>query len=187
MTNLCMVDLETLDTKPTAVILSIGAVIFNKDGLHKAKFYLPVDKYSCLYKGMTVSESTDKFWQKQSPEARKVLTDPNRVDITTALKALQNYVYKTCKTTKNVHLVGNSCRFDMGILENAYNVCGLKPFWNPFKELDYRTFKNLKEIDGKPKPEIKRGQGVHHCSLDDAVAQAEHAIELNEYYGGILF
>lgn len=184
-----LIDIETTDTRHTAGILSIGAVAFNAKGLHKARFYLPVDIQSCRYVGLSESKATMDFWESQGEKARAVFTDPNRVDLNVALKQLEVYTKKTCGGTKIVHMMGNSARFDLGILDNAYYACNMKPFWNPFKELCYRTFKNMGTVDGKPVPKIVRhngGQSATHNSLQDAIEQAEHAIKLNEYYGGII-
>lgn len=180
-----MIDIETLDTKSSAALVSIGAVVFDKNGLSNAKFYLPVDIQSSIDAGGTVSGSTLQFWTKQSNEARAVFQDKSAVPLKTALTGLKNYVYKTCSSYRNVHMVGNSARFDLGIIENAYHACDLEPFWNPFLERDYRTYKEMNELDGKPKPKIVR-HGTHHNALDDAISQAEHTIALNDYYGGII-
>lgn len=184
-----MTDIECLDVKSSAAIISIGAVLFDKNGLSNAKFYLPVDIQSSIDAGGTVSGSTLQFWTKQSNEAREVFQDKSAVPLKTALTGLKNYVYKTCSSYRNIHMVGNSARFDLGIIENAYHACDLEPFWNPFLERDYRTYKEMNEIDGKPKPKIVRASGgasASHEALQDAIEQAEHAIALNDYYGGII-
>ena len=70
-----MIDLETLDTKPSASILTIGAVKFDPTGdeLKEStceKFYVKVDLDSCDKLGLTVSQSTLDWWANQSQEAQ---------------------------------------------------------------------------------------------------------------------
>ena len=82
--NHCMIDLETLGTQPGSIILSIGAVLFDPTKApHEClgeEFYYVIGKPTCLAAGLTFSQDTLDWWKKQSPEARKVLTqseDPN--------------------------------------------------------------------------------------------------------------
>src|ERR1700722_9599333 len=71
----CSVDLETLDTVPGGVILSIGAVMFNVERIiPDSAFYTILSVQSCEAYGLTVNEETVKWWEKQSDEAREVLT-----------------------------------------------------------------------------------------------------------------
>ena len=173
-----MTDLESLDTKPTAVIASIGVVLFTADKVFKDKFYVPVDIQSCLDKGMTVNGSTIQFWMKQDEDARKVFNEKT-VPIDKALQQLRNFVFKNVHSY-NVTMVGNSARFDLGILENAFHACGQEPFWKFWNEACYRSWKNLK---GAPK--IER-IGTHHSAIDDALSQANHAIAINKHFDGII-
>lgn len=173
-----MIDLETLDNKSTAAIVSIGAVLFNANGVAKDKFYAVVDTQSCIDKGLTVGGNTITWWAKQSDEARAVFSDKS-MPLDKALQGLKNYIFKNCNTY-NVTMVGNSARFDLGILENAFRACGQEPFWKFWNEACYRTWKSLK---GAPKVER---EGTHHNALDDAYSQAKHAIEINNHFGGII-
>lgn len=179
-----MIDVECLDVKSSAVIVSIGAVVFDKNGLNNAKFYLPVDIQSAIDVGCTISGNTLQWFMRQSNEARAVFQDKSAVPLKTASIGLKNYVYKTCSSYRNIHMVGNSARFDLGIIENAYHACDLEPFWNPFLERDYRTYKNLK--GAKPITRHSGGNSATHNSLQDALEQAEHLVQLNEQFGGIL-
>lgn len=177
--TLLMLDLESLDTKPSAVIVSIGAVLFSAKGVAKESFYQPVDIQSCLDAGLTINGSTIAWWMNQSDEARKVFTDKS-VPLKTALQRLKNYVYKNCNTY-DIMLVANPPRFDASILQNAYQAIGQDSWWKYWDERCYRTWK---KIDGVPK--IERS-GTHHLAVDDAISQAKHAIEINKHLGGILF
>lgn len=75
-----MLDLETLDTKPSAVVLSIGAVVwdtYKKTSTSSelawepvAQFYQALDIQSQLSEGRTVSESTLLWWMQQDSVAQ---------------------------------------------------------------------------------------------------------------------
>lgn len=173
-----MIDLETLDNKSTAAIVSIGAVLFNANGVAKDKFYAVVDTQSCIDKGLTVGGDTIAWWAKQSDEARAVF-NAKAIPLDKALQGLKNYIFKNCNSY-NVTLVGNSARFDLGILENAFRACGQEPFWKFWNEACYRTWKSMK---GAPKMER---EGTYHNALDDVYSQAKHAIEINNHFGGII-
>ena len=75
--------------------------------------------------------------------------------------------------TRRMHCVwGNSARFDLGIIENAYNKCVKdKSLWNHRNERCLRTLSALY-------PEIKKSQpfdGVRHDALDDCIHQIKYA------------
>ena len=53
-----MIDLETLDTLPHAVILSIGAVKFNEKNIDDGAFYRVITIQSNLDEHRTISPST---------------------------------------------------------------------------------------------------------------------------------
>jgi len=180
MKNYLMVDIESLNNTPDAVILSIGAVLFNEKGVAKDKYYAAVDIQSCLDAGLTIGGDTLLWWHKQSDEARKVFLEKT-VPLKKALQGLKNYTYKHCHTY-DIPVVANSPSFDCVILRNAYRAVGEDAFWKFWRELDYRTMKSLK---GAPK--IERGEdNVAHNALADAYAQANHTIAINKHFDGII-
>lgn len=75
--NNVMVDIETLDNKPTSAIVSIGAVMFGPNGYDEYNtFYMVVDAQSCIDAGLTLSADTISWWMKQSDQARAVFQQP---------------------------------------------------------------------------------------------------------------
>lgn len=177
--NHVSVDVESLDVRPTAAILSIGAVLFNEDGLCKEQFYLPVQADSCWDFGLTSSASTRKFWAKQSEEARSVFTDPNAVPLDVALTAYGNWIKKYGGGAKD--MVSWSCgsNFDHPILSNAYAATGVRSPTLFYRERCYRTVKDM-----FPEIQMERESGnkeASHLSIVDAREQAKHLIRINEY------
>ncbi len=95
-----MFDLETLDTKPSAVVLSIGAVVWEAKYLpseHKIKWY-EVDKFlrvldiqKQLDSGRTVSQATLLWWMDQDPKAKAEAFDRNREPVVESLDAFRYF------------------------------------------------------------------------------------------------
>lgn len=159
-----VVDLETLDTASTAVMLSIGAVAFNHtdsddwDSFTEDRcFYQVLELPTQQAAGLTESEHTVLWWQNQGSEARKVFDEP-QVDTKTALEQF----YSFCSGTSA--LWGNGNMFDNAILRNACAALGTPypyPFW---QDMDMRTAMHL--AGGKNKQIQFRG--TPHHALDDA-------------------
>ena len=71
------IDLETIDTSPSATVLSLGAVKFNplNDSEPHSELYLKIniDEQDTL--GRTASDSTIEWWGKQEPKAMEEAFD----------------------------------------------------------------------------------------------------------------
>ena len=166
-----MLDLETLGTGNNAVIISIGAVLFDEDGISKNTFYLRVDPQSCVDVGMEMSVSTVMWWMKQSEEARAEFNKPS-VSIEQALLSFRTWLVEHSPNFGERKVWGNGVRFDNEILDNAYKKCKLETPWPYWGDACYRTLKNLF-------PEVKMERtGTFHNALDDARSQALHCIRL---------
>ena len=105
-----MLALETLDTRPSAVVLSIGAVIFSTGMVPKVepgatrghmelgyeiedRFYRILDISEQLGPlNRTVSQSTLLWWMRQDQDALAEAFGTNRVPLDTVMVELQNFV-----------------------------------------------------------------------------------------------
>ncbi len=169
MNNNIMIDLETMDTAPTAAIVSIGAVKFNKKGILD-EFYKVVDLADCVNKGLTMSPSTVQWW----------ISQPNKTDTFDGYKSdylnsvLLNFSYWI---GQDARVWGNGSDFDNVILRNAYNAYTLTYPWKYYNNMCYRTMKNL-----APNVKMVRS-GNHHNALDDAKSQALHLIAICDHLG----
>lgn len=163
--NNVMVDIETLDNKPTSSIVSIGAVKFGPNGYDEYNtFYMVVDVQSCIDAGLTVSADTIAWWMKKSDQARSVFQQPG--------SHLANVLIEFSKWLPvNTKLWGNGASFDNAILSNAYSALNLKQPWEFWNDRCYRTI-----AAGYQRKRFQ--QGVHHNALDDAKSQAEHLIQI---------
>lgn len=174
-----MVDLESLDTVPGAVILSLGAVFFDETGLGD-EFYKVILRSSCETLGMTVSQDTLNWWGKQSIDASQVLRDAEIAPDT--LADVLNQFNDFLKRDKGVKVWGNGADFDNSLLAVAYRRAGVKQGWLPYNGRCYRTLKNI----AANVPAVARG-GTYHNALDDAKTQANHAIEIYRQNPGLIW
>jgi hypothetical protein len=184
----CMVDLETLGTRPGSVILSIGAVFFDPaSGLLGDSFHQVIDVASCCVAGLKGDHSTIKWWEKQSAEARvtyevafgtRVSANPAEPLVKT-LEAFNSYlaVGGPAEGPKHVRLWGNGAAFDNALLREAYILANLTlavPFFN---DRCFRTLKALGSEFGVVEPEF---EGERHHALADAIHQAKWALKVFE-------
>lgn len=172
MSQHIMVDLETLDTKPTAIILSIGACRVNfNTGEPTDPFYRVISVDSCKEVGLTESESTRKWWDGQSEEARRVFTDPS-VPLLQGLSDFSTYLRQF--GVGNLKLWGCGSDFDNVILSNAYEALGSQAPWRFYNNRCYRTIK--KALEHHIEEPVR--EGVYHNALDDAMHQAWVLLQL---------
>lgn len=169
-----MVDLETLGTLPGSVILSIGAVAFDEFNVEEQGFYTPIRRVDCESVGLKTSAATLKWWKDQSPEARKVLNDPNAVSLSLGLNLFNNYLMSV---DEEVRLWGNGANFDNPLLACAFAAAKIPPAYKFWDERCYRTVKNQF-------PDVKLARvGTFHNALDDARSQAEHLVRICQTRG----
>lgn len=173
-----MIDLETLDTVASAKILSLGAVLFDQTGAVLNRLYVELEVGSQSQR--TMSDSTLRWWLRQSAEARMTLGQEKdtRVTVEHALRRLQQL---TDKWT-NVKVWSNGANFDEPILSHAYAELGLP---TPWKFWNVRCYRTVKSLFARNVPEQERA-GTAHNALDDAVHQAHHLIAIHRAGGNIL-
>lgn len=176
--NHVMCDLETLDTKPTSIILSIGACVMHPDtGEIGDTFYRSIQVDTCRGAGLTESESTKEWWEKQSEEAKVVLNCPNAVPLLMALSDFSTFLRLQQGGPTKTRLWGNGSDFDNVILRNAYEALGYEAPWRFYNNRCYRT---VKAIMGHQLVESPR-EGTYHNALDDALHQARQLLRIREH------
>lgn len=158
-----MLDLETWGNRPGCVIVSIGAVEFNrKTGEMGREFYVTVDAQSCMDVGLTVQASTIEWWLMQNEEARKAILK-DKVSIHNAISRFNLWF------NKNQTIWGNGLGFDVSILKCAMYAIGIDHPWKYDAERDVRTY--VAEA-----PEIRKSikfVGTRH----EPIADCKHQIE----------
>jgi hypothetical protein len=164
-----MLDLETLDTGPHSVIISIGAVEFDAGVVTDYKFYTAVQhEHQEARWSRTTGEKAKQWWSQQSEAARFVLVDPAALPLDRALLAFSMWMNGVAS-----EMWGNGSDFDNVILGNAYEACRLARPWSYSANRCYRTLKNLGIVLGPGEGTVR--EGTHHNALDDALYQAHYA------------
>lgn len=158
-----MFDLETLDTKPSAVILSLGAVKFDprQQGIdpnaERLSIRIDIDTQSLM--GRTISESTLEWWGKQSKEAQDAaFSEEGRVPLAETVEQFHKFVW-------NSERIWSQGSFDVNIMEHLYTSLNKPYAWQYWQVRDSRTLFDF--VDGK----LDRTK--HHDAVEDAIAQAE--------------
>ena len=134
-----MIDLETLSTEPNAVVLTLGAVKFNRRGPTRSlddldHFYRRIEVQSCLEAGLVISSETKDWCGMQSEEARyEALAHKDRVPLVQALKEFRNWF----RGSRCVWSHGAT--FDCVILEQACKACNVPCPWMFWAARDTRT------------------------------------------------
>ena len=180
-----MLDLETLGTKPGSVILSIGAVEFNKDGLYR-EFYEEIKVSSSEGYGLAKDKSTLEWWEKQSPAARVTFDRCHTMEPRSLPDVLLSFTIWLAGCEGGVDklkLWGNGSDFDNVLLDAAYRAANLA---YPVKYWNHRCFRSLKGLPMVPGKALEpKRAGTHHNALDDAKHQALWAVAiLQKLYAG---
>lgn len=166
--NRLMIDYETLDVAECPVILSMGAVVFNENGIVDC-FFEKIDQHSCLDLGCTVSVDTLLWWEEQSDAAKKAAFG-GTTNIGYAMGMLVDFYKK--HECQEIWSKGSIA--DIRWTNNILNKLNLKSPWKFWEEMCFRTYlKYLPKVDFQP-------VGEAHNALDDAINQARHWIEINK-------
>ncbi len=136
-----MLDLETMDTKPTAAIAAIGAVAFDlTTGTLGKQFYQRVDIESSQQRGGTIGANTVKWWLRRSAEARSEVVADNAVSIEWALNEFSCFILRnnTLQTVDNsqwcirkgVRIWAQGTDFDLPIITTAMQRINMQVPWD---------------------------------------------------------
>lgn len=160
-----MIDLETLGTVASSVIMSVGAVKFDlaTGKIAEEGFYASISIESNLDYQRRVQEDTMLWWLKQDAAAQNVFHE-QKVPLASALEDLSDWL-----GDKQSIVWSNGADFDIPMLAHAYSQVGIETPWEFWNARCFRTYKNLpgaKDIRVPP-------AGVKHNALSDAYQQAQ--------------
>jgi hypothetical protein len=160
-----MLDIETLSTKPNAVVLTIGAVKFDPYSLKEpdSGIYLRPEVDQQLADGRDASETTMAWWLKQSNTSRiEAFSDEGRLSLEETHRALNKFLV-------GVDVIwAQGAVFDIMILENLYAHYGWPTPWNYWQIRDSRT---LFSVHGDPR-DNKKSEDLHNA-LADCISQSK--------------
>lgn len=177
--NRTMVDLETLDTSNSSVILSIGVVEFDFATRRIEPLmaeHLPIQPQ--MDEGRTKSEATELWWKQQSPEAQRRIhagrdywdqfSVQTQRDVLEGVRRRLEHVF-----TEADEIWANDPDFDCAILKHFMQ--GRPSFRWPFwKHASVRTIK--RNFHALIPDSIQRG--LEHDAMDDAVYQAKQIMSV---------
>jgi hypothetical protein len=157
-----MVDIETLGTEPGCAILSIGAAVFDHDGVDET-WSMSVDLESCEAYGLDADLSTLSWWLSRSDEQQAALEGGEPLG-----DVLREFV-QWYRQEDADQLWANSPIFDVAIIDEACARVGVSVPWSFWELRDYRTLSDLAlAVDVEQ-------AGTEHDALDDAIHQSRIA------------
>lgn len=163
MTIHAMIDIETLDTFPTSVILSVGAVKFDpfKQEPYSKTLWRPnIDEQ--VNAGRTISDNTLQWWAQQDKHIQDTtFTDEGRITCVDFCKLLNKFLVGVDK------IWAHGPQFDMVIIENLFDQIKHHKGWAFWQVMDSRTVFNMMPTD--PRKGIQENL---HSADDDAYWQA---------------
>jgi len=166
-----VLDIETLSTRPGALILSIGAVLLTRSGIEDT-FYRVIDSGSSARAGLRCDIPTITWWISQDKAAQAHAFDSAAaINIHLALREFHNFL----PTHTNYWLWGNGADFDNAILEAAYQAIKAPLPWKYFQN---RCLRTLRALHPDLEPPAFPAEHIKHHALHDAQHEAEHLYEI---------
>jgi len=157
-TNHMMVDIETLGKLPTAVVLSIGVAVFNREFV--SSFHWTLDIQEQLEWGRTIDGETLAWWVEQDEGVRReTFQQEHSLDVAFAL------LTSVVRTFEVKYFWAHSPSFDMVILNDLWRHKPVMP-WSYRQWLDTRTLGWLKTAPSSSRTNI-------HNAQSDAERQAQ--------------
>lgn len=161
-----MIDIETLGTRGTSAIVQIGACYFSRRTGQIGKTFSMNVHVGVLDERFTRDESTLKWWDEQSEEAKAAVFN-NGKPIETVLKELSSFLKNRAK------FLWSHATFDIPIICNSYYVLDMHL---PMHYKQMRDIRTLLDLAGIGHSNLKR-EGIHHNALDDCKFQVQYCVE----------
>jgi len=161
-----MIDIETLGLEEDAVIVSIGATVFNMQGIiDELHIKVGLDQ-----KDRSIMASTVAWWMQQSKEAIDSTFKGDRALLPDSIATLGNFINEFSPT-----LVWSNGSMDINVLTHAYKqyCLGVTP-WAYYQVADYRTIRSVLDKDGSLGREVP--PTIRHNALEDAKWQTQHLL-----------
>lgn len=171
-----VVDLETLGTKPGAVIASIGAVCLfpGMPAGWALPFYARVDIADATNRGLTIDTDTVLWWLTEPSWAARVeiFHPDHRATLPGALERLNEWAagFHHPKGEPH-HWWGKGPTFDLAILRAGYEACGMDCPFLYHRERCIRTAGDMSPGSGRVT--FDPFETPHHAG-DDAMAEARY-------------
>lgn len=174
-------DIETLDTSTSSVVLSIGAVVVTADGVDPTRtFYKRLAIQEQINAQRTISESTLRFWMAQHADVREntwgsavhgTLGQPVRF----VLESLKDWVRDQGRSSVPVYVKGP--QFDAAIIDDLADTFAVERPIHYRQWRDVRTVEDVLRMSGHgdtlAMKQDARPTTMAHDALADAVMQGD--------------
>lgn len=170
-----MIDLETLDIRPSATVLSLGAVKFDpfSESEPHSELYLKISVDDQDSLGRTTNDSTVEWWGQQDPAIMEEAFDQTgAVTVEEGLRQLSRWCVGVDE------LWGQGYGFDYTMLEDMYRNIKTPIPWQFWQISDARTI--TKRMPRDPRKDM---QTDLHNALADAYYQAKSVQKIFHHFG----
>lgn len=171
-----MIDLETLDTRPSAVVFQVGVLVFKdivpenfRSNLILSEKLYHLDILDQIMAGRTVDLETVRWWNTQKRNAWE-RSDHDITDTSIMFMEIAN----ECKQHDVRRVWANSPSFDCVLMRSLRE--SLKISWEfpSFRQdMDLRTLKQMFKMNGRESPMPKK---TTHNALQDCRDQFQEAV-----------
>lgn len=173
-----MIDIESLSTKPNAVVLSVGAVAFNcrvneeknREYFHEIIGTKEIWQEQVMF-GRHKCKDTVAWWKKQLPKAKEIFKTASCESTYEMLEKLSKFIKRQ---HPNADIWSNGANFDGVILRSLYETYGLECPWKYHQEQCFRTYKRHMALV----QDNWEFEGVQHNALADAKHQTKILVDL---------
>lgn len=170
-----MADIETVDTRPTAAIVSVAFLLFDPIAREQKEVYSAnLDIGEQLALGRTLSADTVTWWMQQDIAARKKAFAPDAI---IEAEHVRNVIRSILEDRTIEHIWANDPDFDCTILRDFM---GYDFKWPFYKHRSMRTIKALLPEAYSGLPGSEAGTYVAHDPMDDCKQQAWHVMNIYE-------
>jgi len=168
-----MIDIETTSTENNAMILTIGAIKFNRLNTNKKlnemesfykRVFIPFDDEE----DFDVSNKTIEWWSTQNEDAfYEAFANPDRIQLENALEKLKDFI-----PTDSL-VWANSPQFDCVILENAFRYYNIDIPWSFWNLRDLRTIMDVSSMKHNDFIHLKKcdHNSLHDCHYQISVVK----------------
>lgn len=167
-----MIDIETLDTANTAIVLQVAVVTFDVDTFElqsQNSWHLNVDMQK--ESGRTWSTATLQWWLNQPNDTQQEVLLP-AFGVQAHHPDIVMSELHTLLKDKDIRYVWSQGSFDFDIIENMMGLRELP--WEFWQKRDCRTIESLAEMCGVDIAKLKescRSGLTYHNAQDDCIAQ----------------
>lgn len=166
-----MIDIESLDTKPGAIILAIGACTLDL----KQEFLTLIDPAQSRMEGFTESSATMRWWNSKPAALRGFVFGGDQKPLS-AINALSDWLFaiRRQNNMQDIWVWAKGTHFDISLLEAYYRHFDVGYPWEYGNVRDYRTL-----AARLPHVPYVRPTDAHN-PLADAIAQAKHLVSIDQ-------